>query len=65
MASRRLDLLGGAGGAAGLASPMPLSRRDERETSSRLDFRDPTHAPGAPRSSEVLGGPTAECCNVR
>ena len=64
MASRRLALLRGAGGTAGLASPMPLSRRNERDAASWLDFRDPPHAPRAPRSSEVLGGPTSECCNV-
>ena len=40
MASRRLALLRGAGGAAGLASPMPLSCRNERETASWLDFRE-------------------------
>ena len=45
MASRRLALLRGAGGIAGLTSLMPLSRRDERDTSSRLDFRDPPMHP--------------------
>jgi len=53
MASRRLALLRGAGGTAGLASPMPLSRRDERDTSSRLDFRD---TPPCTRCTAVVGG---------
>ena len=45
MASRRLALLRGTGGTADMASPMPVSRRDERDTSSRLDFRDPLMHP--------------------
>ena len=63
-ASSRLALLREASPGYGLAGPVPLCRGGEREAAVWLASRDTSHAPRAPRSSGVLGGSTAECCNV-
>ena len=54
-------MLRGAVRAADVASPMPLSRRNERDTSCRLHFGDPTHAPDG---IVVVGGAGRAHCRV-
>ena len=64
VACRRLALLRGASRGHGLAGPVPLCRGRDRVAAVWLASRDASHAPRAPRSSGVLGGASADCCNV-
>ena len=64
MAITRLTLLREASLGYGLAGPVPLCRGEEPEAAVWLASRDASHAPHAPRSSGVLGGASADWCNV-
>ena len=63
-ASIRPALLREAGPGHGLAGPVPLCRGGEREAAVWLASREASHAPRAPRLSGVLGGASADWCNV-
>ena len=63
-ASSRLALLREASPGYGLAGPVPLCRGGEPEAAVWLAPRDASHAPCAPRLSGVLGGASADWCNV-
>ena len=63
-ASIRLALLREASSGHGLAGPVPLCRGEEPEAAVWLASRDASHAPCAPRLSGVLGGASADWCNV-
>ena len=63
-ASSRLALYRKAGPGHGLAGPVPLYCGGEPEAAVWLASRDASHAPRAPRSSGVLGGASADWCNV-
>ena len=60
----RLALLREASLGYGLAGPVPLCRGGELAAAAWLASRDTSHAPRAPRSSGVLGGASADWCNV-
>ena len=60
----RLALLREASLGYGLAGPVPLCCGEEPEAAVWLASRDASHAPRAPRSLGVLGGASADCCNV-
>ena len=49
---------------AGVAGPVPLCCGGEPEAAVWLASRDASHAPCAPRLSGVLGGASADWCNV-
>ena len=63
-ASTRLALLREASSGHVLAGAVPLCRGEEPEAAVWLASRDASHAPRAPWLSRVLGGASADWCNV-